>query len=175
MVLFMQIQNLSREASQKEHLHFCTWSTTDNVPLPVTHYKDTSQWQEAISRPIIKINIPKSNFHISMHKPQHFLLLCLNFFIAYIYSSDTCCIKASFISLVLEIEISSKQILSLWCFSRMFFLSFLIFYLICLLLGKLLGNYVCERWWSIISAIIVIIFLRFSNLITTNYTYLFSG
>ena len=124
MVLFMEIQNLSREASQKEHLHFCTWSTTDNVPLPVTHYKDTSQWQEAISRPIIKINIPKSNFHISMHKPQHFLLLCLNFFIAYIYSSDTCCIKASFISLVLEIEISSKQILSLWCFSHMFFLSF---------------------------------------------------
>ena len=86
------------------------------------------------------------------------------------------CIKASFISLVLEIEISSKQILSLWCFSRMFlFFLFLIFYLIYLLLGKLVGNYVCERWLSIISAIIVIILLRFINLITPNYTYLFSG
>ena len=72
-------------------------------------------------------------------------------------------------------NIIKTNIVPLMLLPYAFFFLFLIFYLICLLLGKLVGNYVCERWLSIISAIIVIILLRFSNLITPNYTYLFSG
>ena len=43
-----QENTISTECLHKYHLPFCTWSTTDHVPLPVTHPKYSYIYQEVI-------------------------------------------------------------------------------------------------------------------------------
>ena len=40
-----QENTIATERLQKEYLYFCTWSTTDRAPCPVTHHTDPDQWQ----------------------------------------------------------------------------------------------------------------------------------